>query len=583
MNIHIYYYIFVLAVIYPGMCWSANGVIADQQTKNSSIQDDSDNKALIGKSKSVPIIKARKNKGSIGMNIAGVNDWSTQYPFLNFMKQARPWISQKKGAKYGKGGSLDLDENGWVRSLKPGQYVELIFLTVDKGKLPFKRLVVRYKGKGKIKYTGGVAKKISGRSSPNRDVIYIREREGAYAELTIQSTDPNDYIRDISIVPEKYVELYDRGEIFNPDWLKVIGEFRAIRFMQWMRTNNSEQQYWSDRPKVEDRSWVRNGVPLEIMLDLVNKIGADPWFNIPHLVNNDYIRKFARLVKKKIDPTLKVYVEHSNEVWNWSFKQSHYADAMGEKRWGKVQAPGMQWHGMRTAEICDIWKKEVFVDKTERVHCVMGVHPGWYDLRFAVLDCPQWVEEGHEPCYKHGIDSIAITGYFSGCLNGKTGWKKPDKSDLIRSWFSDEDGGLGKAFEQVESGRYFECGGAVDSKIDKYKFWRKVAKEKGLALTVYEGGQHITGLGSKLQNDKQFIDFHVAVNRDPRMKHLHRKNLEIWKKQGGTLFMHFDDIGKPSKWGSFGALEYLGQETSPTFEALKEFNNEVKCWWDGCE
>jgi len=37
--------------------------------------------------------------------------------------------------------------------------------------------------------------------------------------------------------------------------------------------------------------------------------------------------------------------------------------------------------------------------------------------------------------------------------------------------------------------------------------------------------------------------------------------------------MHFVDVGQPSKWGSWGALEYLDQDGSPKYNALIDFIN----------
>ena len=36
----------------------------------------------------------------------------------------------------------------------------------------------------------------------------------------------------------------------------------------------------------------------------------------------------------------------------------------------------MQWHGVRTAHICDVFKREVFGDQSSRVRCVLGTQTG---------------------------------------------------------------------------------------------------------------------------------------------------------------------------------------------------------------
>ena len=39
------------------------------------------------------------------------------------------------------------------------------------------------------------------------------------------------------------------------------------------------------------------------------------------MVDDDYIVKFATLLKEQLDPSLAVYVEYSNEIWNYGFSQ----------------------------------------------------------------------------------------------------------------------------------------------------------------------------------------------------------------------------------------------------------------------
>lgn len=517
--------------------------------------------------------------GSLGMGLAAISDWSTEYPFLDFAKQARTWIAQRDGRDWGEGGVLALDDHGWVRSLELGQRADLIFLTVAKGSLPYHEFIITYKGKGTVGYRLA-ARKLVGQSGPNHDVIEVSDNRDGYAVLSIEKTDPRDPIREISIVPLDHFKEFQGGAVFNPDWLKRMAPFRAVRFMDWTKTNNSAQQRWEDRPRPQDASWAVRGVPWEVTIDLANQLGADPWLNIPHLADQEYIRELAKLVHARLDPHLHLYLEHSNEVWNWQFAQAQDANAAGRARWGDVGDAFMQWHGMRTAEICDIWKREVFADDPSRVHCVLGVQAGWRGLEQAAMNCPKWASEGNEPCYRHGIDSLAIAGYFSGCLNGGS---SGDRVAEIRNWLSDADGGLKKAFEQLLGGQHFRCSATITAMAETYSYFNEVAENHGMSMVAYEGGQHVTGNGSKVQDDPDFIALHIAMNRDPRMREAYHKNLEAWKKAGGTLFMHYHDLSKPSKWGSWGALESLEQVNSPKWQALLEFGLAHKCWWPGCD
>lgn len=116
---------------------------------------------------------------------------------------------------------------------------------------------------------------------------------------------------------------------------------------------------------------------------------------------------------------------------------------------------------------------------------------------------------------------------------------------------------------------------------DSYAYFKQVTEDRGITLVAYEGGQHITGNGHAIQDDPDFIAFHIGLNRDPRMKDRYLENFTNWKDEGGTLFVHFVDITYPSKWGSWGALEYLHQDTAPKWEAVTEYN-QTACWWGGC-
>jgi hypothetical protein len=98
-------------------------------------------------------------------------------------------------------------------------------------------------------------------------------------------------------------------------------------------------------------------------------------------------------------------------------------------------------------------------------------------------------------------------------------------------------------------------------------------------MLVYEGGSHIVGIGDPVNND-QLTEFLIAVNRHPRMYELYTEILNGWKKAGGTLFNHYVDVSQPTKWGSWGALDYVTQETSPKYKALLDFMNKNPKWWN---
>lgn len=519
---------------------------------------------------------------SLGMGLTGISDWSGQYAFIDMMKQARGWKDWR-----GKTGDIAVDAHDWVTQLAPGQTAGTVFLTVGDDAEPlFERAIVLYDGKGELSY-GWSAKLLAEQSKPGRHVIAL-SRGNHLLEIT--ATDPADPVRNIRIIPEPLYPAFRKGEIFNPAWLERLQPFRALRFMDWLSTNNSTLRHWNDRPRPEDRSYATNGVPLEIAITLANRLQAVPWVNIAHLADDDYVLKFAELIHKTLDPALTVYVEHSNEVWNWQFQQAQYANREGRARWGNVGNAYMQYHGMRTAQICDVFKQQVFARQPHRVKCVLGLHTANRHIASAALECPLW-RERRGACHRHGIDFVGITGYFSGHLNGPRKDGNERHAKIIKSWAKAGATGLDQAFTQLRTGEPLQAlkldrerpfKGVAAKMRDDIEHWVKAAQKYDLGVVAYEGGQHITANAHQLQDDVEVTAFHAALSRDPRMGEIYQAMLTEWRAGGGQLFMHFVDISQSSKWGSWGALTYLGDEKSPKWDALIEFNAKHRCWWPNC-
>lgn len=512
----------------------------------------------------------------LGTNLTGVSDWSTELPFLDGFKSARQWMPQCQPGPgcndawdTGEFDQINLDEQGWVKSLpKPEDGLKytrvstLMYREIN-GRYPGGQYVVLYDGDGTIEYGFDAAKDASA-SRAGRDMINVTpSQEGIF--LIITETDPKNignYIRNIRVVQSQYENTFE-SDIFNPIFLERIKNFGTIRFMDWMYTNNSTQKEWENRPKVDDATYAVKGVPLEVMIELSNCLRAHPWFNMPHQATDAYMTNFAQMVKERLDPKLKAYVELSNEVWNWMFSQAHYSLEQGQTRWGKDKGDAfMQWYGMRAAQMSDIWKR-VFGNQSDRVISVMATQTAWQGLESSILDCSLWVEEGNKPCYEHGIDAYAITGYFSGDLGSET------HQSTIESWLNDADGGVNRALTQLDQGNQLGAepsGDSVAGLVKTFEYHQQIAQQKKLQMVVYEGGQSLAN-----PNSEKLTEFFIELNRRPEMQRLYSQMLETWKQANGTLFMNFADIGQASKWGSWGVLEYVGQESSPKYDALMEF------------
>jgi hypothetical protein len=509
---------------------------------------------------------------SIGTNLNGVADWSTQQPFLDAFKSARAWLTQCKGGEPGCQGNwstdesdqLNLDADGWVKSLPapndPPEYTRASTLLLRElnGKYPGGKYIVLYTGEGKLEYAFD-ARKDEAASKLGREVITVTPSNDGIL-LSITATNPRNYIRDIHVVPEAYEKTF-QTQVFNPIFLERVKKFKTFRFMDWQQTNGSDRMDWETRPKLTNATYA-TGVPVEMMVDLANRMAIDPWFNMPHKATDDYMTQFAQLVRSRLNADRKVYVEYSNEVWNWQFPQAHFALEQGKKRWSQEGDVFAQWYGMRTAQMSDIWK-QVFGQQRDRVVSVLSTQTAWRGLENPALDCPLWVAEGNKPCYQHGIDVLAIAGYFGGNLG------QGDSQAIVEGWIREGEAGFKKAIEQLQKGLLIPTDGFDDTLkgvADSFRYYKNVAQERGLQLVAYEGGQHLVSSGNETLSE-----FFMALNRRPEMKGLYTQLLDTWRDAGGSLFMNFSDIGTASKWGSWGALEYVGQARSPKYDALMEF------------
>ncbi|MFM7423989.1 MAG: calcium-binding protein, partial [Elainella sp.] len=481
---------------------------------------------------------------------------------------------------------MDLDANGWVKSLPatqnngttPPRYTQVgtLMLVDMQDSYPTGRYVVQYEGVGQLDYRGA-GRKLE--SAPGRDVIEVSNSD-AGVNLRILATDPQktgDYIRNIRVYREADLPLVELGLTFNPAFLEKVKEFGSLRFMDWMRTNHSTQRHWADRATRDSATWATDkGVPVEVMVELANLTGQSPWFNMPHEATDDYMRQFAAYVRDNLDPKLQAYVEFSNEVWNWIFSQAQYAVQQAEARWGKdIEAGWMQWYGMRTAQMAQIWK-ETFGSQKQRLTTVISTHTKWKGLENAILNTPAWVKEGNQPAYK-SVDAYAITGYFSGGLGN------PEHAETVQSWLQDPDGGMAKALQQLKSGGLLKAEDAVADAIASFRYHGEVARQRGLKLVAYEGGQHLVNannLSNSGADNRALSDFFIALNRRPEMQQLYAELLAGWKASGGELFNHFVGVSRPTRFGSWGALENLNQTGSPKYDALMEFLGQNPRWWN---
>jgi len=349
---------------------------------------------------------------------------------------------------------------------------------------------------------------------------------------------------------------------------------------------------WSERPRMDQPSLLARsqfldpthpergvrvgGYPVEMMVALANRVGADPHFNMPAAFEDEYAREFAAYVKKHLAPNLRASVEYSNETWNWGFPQAHYVNVRGRELWPDEGSAYVQYAGSRMQHQCRLWK-EVFGDEKQRVRCLMTPQTGWPDMARNMLDCPQW-QRLHPELGACGdvADAVAITGYFAGCLQEKQNEKH------LRAWLAKgKDYALDRFFAQLEHGGELQCAEeglktSLDDTIRLYSLFGRMAEARGLELYVYESGTHFNYDGKDAAVEQLF----VAATKDPRMGELYKKNLLGFKQAGGTIINAWGWVDRNDMWAN---SDSVSDRSHPKYRALSDFAKSEPCGWERCD
>lgn len=503
----------------------------------------------------------------LGTNLSDVTDWSTQSPFTDHFKTSRELVGGT-ATQWRDERELNVDAGGWLRALESDQVARTLLFT-DAGRHRSGRYVVRYRGKGELRF--GPGRVVDER--PGRTVLDLATVPGSTGwTVEIASLNAGDPLRDVRIVEAAgacsedrtrwcdagtpcprgpCLSFEDHGDelLFHPDFLKSLRPFRMIRFMDYQRTNGSRIRRWAERPRIEDATWTRRGVPLEVMIRLANQTRVQPWFCIPHAADDEYVRSFARQVRDELDPTLPVWIEYSNEVWNSMFEQHEFARERGEALGlGSGFDAVLRFQARRSLEIFAIFEATLGRSRLVRVMASQAANP--------------WVAEQllEFEGARESTDALAIAPYFGVSVDSERQAElgRMSVDDLIQR---SRDEWIPEAIEWTR--RHAE-----------------LARTHDLRLVAYEGGQHFVGILG-VENDDRLNERFDTLNRDPRFGQLYLEYLEGWRAVGGGWFNHYLHCDGWSKWGRWGALEHVRQprQDAPKYDALATFAERYPNGW----
>ena len=514
---------------------------------------------------------------AVGNNLSQVDDWDIgSWPFVDVFKNAGPWITYNDNDHYwdvwdtGFGPMIPVDTNGWptqvpfsVTNSDTPQIVHTAIGTLtEPGTYNF-----IYEGSGDLHVwfvpgatgdalTNGHAY-LTATGGVQSFSFTTTNRTSALVE--IHRSAANDYLRNFHLVLTNFLSTY-QTQPFHPLFLQRLQPFQCVRFIEWARadeqwdlTTTNARTSWTNRTTPSYYTQAADaGVALEYMVQLCNTLQRDAWICIPHAADDDYIRQAARLLRDNLSPNLRIYVEYSNETWNFSFTQEQYVQAMGVSL-NLDPAPytaGQMFVAMRCAQIWDIFQQVFGSASRSRLVKVMATwcgSPWTTQTRLAAMLDTNLNPTGVLP------DALAIAPYFGTMFTPSDlppNAPYPTVDDILTN---------------------LSVQGIADQKAQVIA-QKAIADAYALPLICYEGGQIFVGIYGA-ENDTNLTAIVTAANRDPRMFDRYTEYLNMLKAQGVALVNNLAYCGNWSKYGCWGALEYQDQPTNsaPKYEALVEW------------
>ncbi len=523
------------------------------------------------------------NRGSpLGINTNEIYEQDASIPFVDLFRVSMPFHENIRCRKKDKpcltSAEVEYDKQGWPKKLNGGKAGVFFIRNVNRDAYPEGDFTVLYDGEGKIEYLQNAELESH---TEGEDTIKLTARADGFmtAALQIVESNPEDPLRNIRILlpggicqgkpftqiadakackNTEFLSFKDNYEtiLFNPDYLSFMKDFSVIRFMPMSGVTRNPAVTWDQRSKMDKATWGglygSRGAPLEVQIALANRLKANPWLNVPHAADNNYIKKFASYVHDNLSPELTPYIEYTNEAWNANFVHNEYMQKMGiaEKLDQDALMAGYKYYAKRSVEFFKIWQK-VYDGHEKFVRVISG-----WDTRPDISG----IILAYNDTYK-SVDALAIAPYIGGNTRG---FRESETVDDIFHLLTDE-----KSYR------------SLDKVIEEIKKHAKLAKDFGVSLVAYEGGQGLVDWATRdyMQHPNPLF---FGANRDPRMAGLYDKIYEEWRDLGADLFVAFSAPRSCNADGCWGLKEHIRKELddSPKLKASLDFINTNDKWWE---
>lgn len=509
---------------------------------------------------------AEKSELKIGMNLPNFNYFSPGLIFSDVMTAASEMLAFPDWNTWDSGlmNHIPVDQQGWpleVPYIVEGvpQHVRFLINNYYHGDY-----IVLFEGKGEISWNNVKSEKRDGITH-----LFLNGK-GGHVWANIMKSEKGDHIRNMRIIPAEYQKKEDALPRFNPLYLKGLAPFHALRFMDFTNTNNSKNRDWGDRSQPDYYTQgLEKGVAWEYAIELANILHEDPWICIPHKASDDYIKHLAQLFHDKLDPGLKLYVEFSNEMWNWMFSQATYIlnnapghpDAHVSADLAKIGPTGSGHPEKDAYMMARAFKifASVYSDRRDRLVNVAAIQVGWIDTFQRVM---KYLFETDGV----GADVISPTAYICGISDDMHArWNSLDPAQVTPQVILDF---CKPTFQENLL--------ALAETAKKYK----------VDIVVYEGGQH---LQPHNQGEWKYNQAVYDAQIHPLMYERYMQNFSVMNQLGVKLFMAYNYLSaRKERWGSWGHLEKVEDVNSsellkiaPKYQALLDINIKKQEWSQG--
>ena len=540
------------------------------------------------------VLPIATDRAPLGVNLEGLSDWARLQPFVDVMKTSRPWGTadapwDEKAA---------VDAQGWPTG---DAGVVVIIRTIEPGD---EAKAYRYVTPGvyKLRFTGRAT--VTPAASPDvqvRNYAYDQATNKSQAEVVVGSNATQlmlTFRNTVKGVKDVTLRMpnHDDTQMFTKQFIQALQPFQVVRFMDFLRTNDNATVNWSERtwPSSATQAGPK-GAAYEYATQVANQLGKDIWINIPAQATDAYIRTLAQLMKLKLAPGRNVYVEYSNELWNYQFSQATYnmnaavAEAIaGDTTLTKGQRctqaqfdaysgecnpywAGYYRVGKRTVQIARIFS-EVFgaaaLNKQVRVV---------YPTQFANPGVAEQVLKNiatYRATPRSLIYGVATAPYFylSDELAGSATATKDQVLQSLEASLRTED-------EPMFAAAVKENGAMVRKPYTGGNYTgashKALADYYGIKSLAYEGGPDLR------QSDANRA-VKVAANRDSKMGELVRSELSQWFGCGNDVFMHFSLSSAWDRYGYWGLTNDPADLSGPKYKVASDIAKSARSAYATC-